>query len=98
MSNKSGPTSQGISLPKGGGAQHGIGEKFSPDLHTGTGNFTVPIAVPPGHNGFQPRLELVYSTGNGNGLFGSGWSLSIPGVARKSSKGMPRYQDEAKEP
>ena len=25
-----------ISLPKGGGAQHGLGEKFSPDLHTGT--------------------------------------------------------------
>ena len=82
-----------ISLPKGGGAQHGLGEKFSPDLHTGTGNFTVPIAVPPGRNGFQPQLNLVYSTGNGNGLFGLGWSLSIPGVMRKTSKGIPRYQD-----
>jgi hypothetical protein len=51
MSNKSNSASQVISLPKGGGAQHGIGEKFSPDLHTGTGNFTVPIAVQPGRNG-----------------------------------------------
>ncbi len=82
-----------ISLPKGGGALKGIGEKFSPDLHTGTGNFTVPIALPPGRNGFQPQLNLVYSTGNGNGLFGLGWSLSIPGVSRKTSKGVPRYDD-----
>lgn len=86
-----------ISLPKGGGAQHGLGEKFSPDLHAGTGNFTVPIALPPGRNGFQPQLNLVYSTGNGNGYFGLGWSLSIPGVMRKTSKGIPRYRDYDKE-
>ena len=87
-----------ISLPKGGGAQRGIGEKFSPDLHTGTGNFTVPIALPPGRNGFQPQLNLVYSTGNGNGLFGLGWSLSIPGVSRKTSHGIPRYRDLSPQP
>ncbi len=93
MSNKSGTSSQIISLPKGGGALHGIGEKFSPDLHTGTGNFTVPIALPPGRNGFQPELNLVYSTGNGNGPFGLGWALSIPGVSRKTSQGVPVYED-----
>src|SRR6266516_3434365 len=93
MSNTSGTSEQVISLPKGGGALHGIGEKFSPDLFTGTGNFTVPIALPPGRNGFQPQLNLVYSTGNGNGPFGLGWSLSVPGVSRKTSKGIPRYDD-----
>lgn len=93
MSNKSGTSNQVISLPQGGGALKGIGEKFSPDLHTGTGNFTVPIALPPGRNGFQPQLNIVYSTGNGNGPFGLGWSLSIPGVSRKTSKGVPRYDD-----
>jgi YD repeat-containing protein len=93
MSNKSGSSSQVISLPQGGGAQKGLGEKFSPDLHTGTGNFTIPIALPPGRNGFQPQLSLVYSTGNGNGLFGLGWNLSVPGVTRKTSKGIPRYRD-----
>jgi hypothetical protein len=82
-----------ISLPKGGGAQKGIGEKFSPDLHTGTGNFTVPIALPPGRNGFQPQLNVLYNTGNGNGVFGLGWNLSIPGVSRKTSHGIPRYRD-----
>jgi Salmonella virulence plasmid 65kDa B protein len=94
VSNKSGISSQVISLPKGGGALHGIGEKFSPDLHTGTGNFTVPIALPSGRNGFQPQLNLVYSTGNGNGPFGLGWGLSIPGVCRTTSQGIPRYEDE----
>ena len=97
MSDKSGTSSQIISLPKGGGALQGIGEKFSPDLFTGTGNFTVPIALPPGRNGFQPQLNLVYSTGHGNGVFGLGWSLSIPGVSRQTSKGIPRYQDYHRE-
>ena len=88
------PQTQIISLPQGGGAMHGLGEKFSPDLHTGTGNFTVPIAVPPGRKGHGPKLDLVYSTGNGNGYFGLGWTLTVPGVARKTSRGVPRYQGE----
>ena len=82
-----------IAVPKAGGALKGLGETFSPDLHTGTGNFTVPIAIPSGRNGFQPQLNLTYSTGNGNGPFGLGWVLSIPGVARKTAKKIPRYQD-----
>ena len=53
MSGKSGTSGQVISLPKGGGALHGIGEKFSPDLQTGTGNFTVPISVPRVETGFS---------------------------------------------
>jgi hypothetical protein len=93
MSNKSGISHQVISLPQGGAALHGIGEKFSPDLYTGTGNFTVPLALPPGRNGFQPQLNLAYSSGNGNGPFGLGWSLSIPGVSRKTAKGVPIYDD-----
>src|SRR5262245_39108460 len=87
-----------ISVPQGGGAIQGLGEKFSPDPHTGTGNFRVPIALPAGRNGFQPRLTLVYSTGHGNGLFGHGWALDIPGVTRKTSKGIPRYLDDAPDP
>jgi hypothetical protein len=82
-----------IAPPKGGGALQGIGEKFSPDLYTGTGNFMVPIALPPGRNGFKPQLSLSYSTGKGNGPFGLGWGLSVPGVARKTSGGIPHYDD-----
>lgn len=84
-----------LSLPKGGGAVGGIGETFAPDLFTGTGNFTVPITVPAGRLGLAPHLSLGYSTGNGNGPFGLGWQLSLPGVSRKTSRGIPRYADTA---
>ncbi|MCL5935341.1 MAG: hypothetical protein M1543_02465, partial [Firmicutes bacterium] len=74
MFNKSGIAEQIISLPKGGGAVKAIDEKFQPDLHTGTGNLSIPIAVPSGRNGLQPQLSLNYSTSNGNGPFGLGWN------------------------
>ena len=93
MSDNSGISGQVISLPQGGGALHGLGETFSPDLHMGTGNCSIPIAVPPGRNNFEPQLRLVYSTGSGNGPFGLGWSLSVPGISRKTRKGVPRYDD-----
>ena len=95
MSQKAGAISDLMSVPKGGGAQKGLGEKFSADLHTGTGNFSVPIVVPPGRNGLQPQLQLGFSTGNGNSPFGLGWALSIPGVSRLTSKGVPRYRDDS---
>lgn len=98
MSNKSGVATQVISLPSGGGALQGIGETFAPDLFTGTGNLSVPITVPSGRNGFQPNLTLSYSTGNGNGPFGLGWALSTPEITRKTSRGVPRYLDDAADP
>jgi hypothetical protein len=82
-----------IQTPSGGGAVGGLGEKFSPDLFTGTGNFSVPIAVPQGVNGFQPQLTLGYSTGSGNGPFGLGWGIGVPGVMRKTAKGVPTYSE-----
>lgn len=95
MSNKSGVADQVISLPEGGGALNGIGEKFSPELFTGTGNFSVPIDLPEGRNGLNPELTLAYSTANGNGSFGLGWRLSVPGVSRKTSDGVPVYDDSS---
>ena len=85
---------QPVSLPAGGGALKGLGEKFGPDLHTGTGNFSIPIGLPPGRAGLQPQLTLAYSTGHGNGPFGLGWALSVPGVTRKTERGVPRYRNE----
>ncbi|AKT43566.1 SpvB/TcaC N-terminal domain-containing protein [Chondromyces crocatus] len=81
------------SLPKGGGAIRGIGEKFSVSPATGTGSLTVPIAVSPGRAGAQPDLGLSYDSSTGNGLFGAGWQLSAPRITRKTDKGLPRYED-----
>jgi RHS repeat-associated protein len=82
-----------ISLPKGGGAIRGIGEKFAANPVTGTGSMSVPIATSPGRSGFGPQLSLAYDSGSGNGPFGFGWSLSLPSVTRKTEKGLPQYQD-----
>lgn len=83
-----------ISSPEGGGAISGLGEKFSPNLFTGTGNFSVPIILPPGRNGLQPSLTLQYSSGSSNDVFGTGWNIGLPGVTRKTSKGIPVYDDK----
>lgn len=84
-----------VSLPKGGGAIKGIGEKFAANPVTGTGSMTVPIATSPGRSGFGPQLSLSYDSGAGNGPFGFGWSLSLPSITRKTDKGLPRYLDGA---
>src|SRR5215470_2360158 len=47
-----------VSLPKGGGALHGIGEKFTTNAATGTGALSVPIATSPGRGGTGPALQL----------------------------------------
>jgi RHS repeat-associated protein len=82
-----------ISLPKGGGAIRGIGEKFAANPVTGTGSMTVPIATSPGRSGFGPQLSLSYDSGSGNGPFGFGWNLSLPCITRKTDKGLPQYRD-----
>jgi hypothetical protein len=82
-----------ISLPKGGGAIRGMGEKFAANPVTGTGSMTIPIATSPGRSGFGPQLNLSYDSGAGNNPFGFGWSLSLPAITRKTDKGLPRYND-----
>ena len=67
-----------VSLPEGGGAVPGLGETFQADPQTGTGTFTIPLEFPAGRAGLTPNVALSYSTGNGNGPFGLGWSLGHP--------------------
>jgi hypothetical protein len=82
-----------VSLPTGGGAIRGMGEKFAAKPVTGTGPMTVPIATSPGRAGFGPQLSLSYDSGAGNGPFGFGWNLSLPAITRKTDKGLPQYRD-----
>src|SRR6266702_8152845 len=82
-----------LSLPKGGGAIKGIGEKFAANPVTGTGSMSVPIATSPARSGFGPQLSLSYDSGAGNGPFGFGWNLMLPAITMKTDKGLPRYDD-----
>ena len=84
-----------LSLPKGGGAIRGIGEKFAANPVMGTGSMTVPLVTSPGRSGFGPQLSISYDSGAGNGPFGFGWALTLPQITRKTDKGLPRYDDAA---
>ena len=86
-------TAPAVSLPKGGGAIRGIGEKFAANPVNGTGSMSVPIATSAGRAGFGPKLSLSYNSGDGDGSFGFGWQLSLPAITRKTEKGLPRYFD-----
>lgn len=83
-----------ISLPKGGGAITGTGEKFATNQVTGAGSISVPIATSPGRGGFGPALSLTYESRIGNGSFGVGWHLGLSAITLKTEKGIPTYRDD----
>jgi hypothetical protein len=82
-----------LTLPKGGGAIRGLGEKLAANPVVGTGSLSVPIYASSGRSGFSPHLSLSYDSGAGNGPFGFGWSLNLPAITRKTDKGLPEYRD-----
>ncbi|KAH7186850.1 SpvB domain-containing protein [Fusarium oxysporum] len=90
------PSVPNISLPKGGGAIRGIGEKFSVNLCTGTASISFPVLTTlAARQNMQPDLSLSYDSGGGNGIFGLGWHLSgsTGAIMRKTARGLPVYQD-----
>jgi len=79
-------------LPKGGGAMRGTGETLSAVGMSGMSNLSLPLPVSPGRS-HAPALSLVYSSGNGNSEWGLGWQLQSLSISRKTSMGVPLYQD-----
>jgi Salmonella virulence plasmid 65kDa B protein/FG-GAP-like repeat len=48
----------------------------TPAVEGGAATYRIPIEVPPGRLGMQPDLSLAYSSRNGNGIAGVGWSVT----------------------
>lgn len=73
---------------------NGLGES-SVDRHQGEYHQDISIEVPPFH-GIEPKLSLRYSSQNGNGFVGIGWSLvGISQIARVGPKhSAPTYRPE----
>ena len=73
-------TAPAISLPKGGGAIRGIGEKFAANPVTGTGSLSGADRRPaPAAPASARSCRFATTPARGNGPFGFGWSLSLPG-------------------
>jgi RHS repeat-associated protein len=81
-----------INLPKGGGAIRGIDEKFTVNAVNGSAAFSLALPFSPAR-GASPSLTLNYNSGAGNGIFGLGWQLGLPAIARKTDKKLPQYLD-----
>ncbi|MBK8424218.1 MAG: VCBS repeat-containing protein [Elusimicrobia bacterium] len=62
-------------------------------LFTGAFTYSYPIEVPPGRNGLQPDIKLIYNSQAGNGWLGLGWDLSFGSITRSTRKGIPKYDD-----
>ncbi|KAL5610413.1 hypothetical protein FOBRF1_006530 [Fusarium oxysporum] len=82
-----------ITLPKSGGALNNITSQFKCSPITGTGSLPIALPTSRGRDGSGPSLFLQYDSGSGNSIFGFGWTLSIPSISRRTSKGIPRYDD-----
>ncbi len=55
-------------------------------VNQGTANYTIPITVPPGIAGMQPKLSINYNSNASNGQLGLGFSLSGLSVIHRCAK------------
>ncbi|MDR3430363.1 MAG: SpvB/TcaC N-terminal domain-containing protein [Rouxiella aceris] len=80
------------SLPKGGGALRGMGETLSTGGADGAASLSLPLPISAGR-GVAPELSLVYRSTAGNSPFGMGWQCPLPFICRRTSQGVPYYDD-----
>ncbi|MGB0910092.1 MAG: SpvB/TcaC N-terminal domain-containing protein, partial [Nitrospirales bacterium] len=71
-----------------------VGGTVHADPFTGTATTSIPIDVPPGRQGIQPDLALVYGSSNGNGWLGMGWKLEKGVIERQTKMGVDYSGDD----
>jgi hypothetical protein len=58
------------------------------DPHTGAARYSIPIIVPPGRQGSEPKLALQYG-GVATSWCGVGWSIGMGAISRDTRRGSP---------
>lgn len=90
---KSGLRTEAVQLPDGPGSVEGFGPGYDPDLPTGGIGFDFEFAFPKGVGGIAPSISVGYDSGEGSGLMGFGWGITMPRVERRTARPWPRYVD-----
>jgi RHS repeat-associated protein len=63
-----------------------VGEIAGNDMSgNGSSAYKFDLETPPGTNGMEPELTIVYSSGGGNGNFGLGFSCPVGGVISRTA-------------
>jgi RHS repeat-associated protein len=82
--------------PTGDSQEVGVTEGELSVSLTGSASYNIPIAVPPGINGVEPKIGLSYNSNAGNGIAGYGWNISgLSAITRIPST---KYHDNNNDP
>lgn len=82
--------------PTGSSTEVGVTEGELSVSLTGSASYNIPIAVPPGINGVEPKIGLSYNSNAGNGIAGYGWNISgLSAITRIPST---KYHDNNNDP
>ena len=82
-----------VDMPRGGGALRGLGETLGVQAAAGTAGLSIPLPFP-GARGTSPEVALGVYGGSGPSAFGLDVRLACPSIARRTEKGVPRYDDD----
>jgi RHS repeat-associated protein len=91
---QSGVSDDRVSLPDGPGSIGGVGENVNVVGNMGAMSFAVPFRVPAGFAHVTPELGLHYSSTDGSGIIGIGWSMNVPSIERMTVRGLPAYEPD----
>ncbi len=80
------------SLPSGGGAISGLKGDIAAAGPDGAATLSIPLPLSRGR-GYAPSLALGYHSRSGNGPFGIGWGVNLPAISRRTTRGVPSYDD-----
>ncbi|WP_336769001.1 SpvB/TcaC N-terminal domain-containing protein [Pantoea endophytica] len=86
------PTFVPPALPSGGGTHTGMKGDLAAAGPDGAAILSVPLPVSAGR-GYAPSSVLTYHSRAGNGPFGMGWNVNLPAIRRRTTRGVPAWDD-----
>ena len=93
----SGPSLVGAYVLVGGASDPGVRfvdttSRATPSDFTGSLSYEIDIVVPPGRNGLQPDIKVVYDSNENEvaNIFGKSWGVNIPYIQRINRYGTDR--------